>query len=37
MSAAAPRSADADRSVLLASKTDKIAVVLHDGDGDRAL
>jgi hypothetical protein len=37
MSAAAPCSADADGSVLLASKTEKIAVALHDGDGDRVL
>jgi hypothetical protein len=40
MSAAAATSADADGSVLLApsaSKTEKIAVALHDGDGDRIL
>jgi hypothetical protein len=37
MSAAASRSADADGSVLLASKKDEIAVALHDGDGDPAL
>jgi hypothetical protein len=40
MSAAAATSADADGSVLLApsaSKTEKIAVALHDGDGDRFL
>jgi hypothetical protein len=37
MSAAASCSVDADGWVQLASKTEKIAVALHDGDGDRAL
>jgi hypothetical protein len=37
MSAAVVSSANADRSVLLASKMEKIAVALHDGDGDRIL